>query len=86
MSAHGFTAAGDVALDKGDRLIVPLPAVGRIEAFLTWRSRGRAGFQFERLLRPREFARAIESLQSWAPTQADAESKDTFPSPDGKQL
>ena len=70
VSAHGFTASGEVALGKGDRVTIPLPTVGRIEAFMTWRSHGRAGFQFERVLRPPEFSQLMEALDHALPPAA----------------
>ncbi|HEX4847508.1 MAG TPA: PilZ domain-containing protein, partial [Novosphingobium sp.] len=40
-----------------------MPEVGRIEAHLIWASEGRAGFQFERIIRLEDFMRMIEALQ-----------------------
>ena len=39
------------------------PEVGRIEAHLIWAAEGRAGFQFERIIRFDDFMRMIDSLQ-----------------------
>jgi hypothetical protein len=64
ISPAGFMTRGSIPLGKGERLMLALPVIGRIEAFVVWISGERAGFQFERLLRPREFGRMLELLQS----------------------
>jgi hypothetical protein len=63
LSAHGFMADEVGDLGRGERLVVRLPAVGRIEAHLIWVSGERAGFQFERIIRASEFVALIDSLQ-----------------------
>jgi PilZ domain len=63
VSAHGFMVEGDLDLSRGERVTIRLPEVGRIEAHLIWASEGRAGFQFERIIRLEDFVRMIESLQ-----------------------
>ena len=63
VSAHGFMAQGDLELSRGERVIVRLPQVGRIEAHLIWVSGDRAGFQFERIIRANEFMAMIDTLQ-----------------------
>jgi len=63
MSAHGFMVAGAMALSRGERVTIRLPEVGRIEAHLIWASDGRAGFQFERIVRFDDFMRMIDMLQ-----------------------
>lgn len=63
VSAHGFMADGDVPLSRGERVTIRMPEVGRIEAHLIWASEGRAGFQFERIIRLEDFMRMIEALQ-----------------------
>ena len=63
VSAHGFMADGDVPLSRGERVTIRMPEVGRIEAHLIWSSEGRAGFQFERIIRLEDFMRMIEALQ-----------------------
>ena len=63
LSAHGFMAEGDIPLGRGERLIIRLPVVGRIEAHLIWNTEERAGFQFERIIRLDDFLKVIEALQ-----------------------
>ena len=68
LSAHGFMvdAEGDKAvpdLARGDRVIIRLPVIGRIEAYVIWTRDDRAGFQFERIIRLDDFMRIIEALQ-----------------------
>jgi PilZ domain len=63
LSAHGFMADGAVALGRGERIVIRLPLVGRIEAHLIWSTEDRAGFQFERIIRLEDFLKVIESLQ-----------------------
>ncbi len=63
VSAHGFMVEGDLDLSRGERVTIRLPEVGRIEAHLIWANEGRAGFQFERIIRLEDFVRMIESLQ-----------------------
>ena len=50
-------------LGRGERVTIRLPHVGRIEAFLVWNDGGRAGFQFERIIRANEFSALIDALQ-----------------------
>ncbi len=64
LSAHGFMvddASGN--LNRGDRVIIRLPIVGRIEAYLIWIHEERAGFQFERIIRIDDFVDIIDALQ-----------------------
>ncbi|MDE2302125.1 MAG: PilZ domain-containing protein [Sphingomonadales bacterium] len=63
ISAHGFMTRTETGLSRGERVIIRLPHVGRIEAHLIWAVDNRAGFQFERIIRMDEFNRLIESLQ-----------------------
>jgi PilZ domain len=63
VSAHGFMVEGDLDLSRGERVTIRLPEVGRIEAHLIWANEGRAGFQFERIIRLEDFMRMIEALQ-----------------------
>lgn len=51
ISAHGFMIDDAPALQRGDRVLIRLPEVGRIEAYVIWTTDSRAGFQFERILR-----------------------------------
>lgn len=63
VSAHGFMVTGDTGLERGERVTIRLPEVGRIEAHMIWASEGRAGFQFERIIRLEDFMRLIDKLQ-----------------------
>jgi hypothetical protein len=69
LSAHGFMAQADQGgspvsgLNRGERLVIRLPQVGRIEAHLIWNTEDRAGFQFERIIRANEFSTLIDTLQ-----------------------
>lgn len=62
ISHSGFMALGAASLGKGERVTVPLPTVGRVDAFLVWSDGTRAGFQIERLLRNDEFSRLLAAL------------------------
>jgi hypothetical protein len=50
-------------LQRGDRIIIRLPVVGRIEAYVIWTRDSRAGFQFERIIRLDDFVAIIDQLQ-----------------------
>lgn len=63
LSAHGFMAWGATDLDRGERITIRLPVVGRIEAHQIWATEDRAGFQFERILRADDFLQLIDTLQ-----------------------
>ena len=63
ISAHGFMVDGSPEVTRGDRVIVRLPHIGRIEAYVIWVRDERAGFQFERIIRLDDFMRIIETLQ-----------------------
>ncbi|WP_120717800.1 PilZ domain-containing protein [Tsuneonella amylolytica] len=63
LSAHGFMVDGADTIARGDRVIIRLPEIGRIEAYCIWTRDERAGFQFERIIRLDDFMRIIESLQ-----------------------
>ena len=63
ISVHGFMTEGAPGLDRGERVIVRLPVIGRIEAHLIWATDGKAGFQFERIIRLDDFMKVIEVLQ-----------------------
>ena len=54
---------GPSALARGDRVIVRLPVIGRIEAYCIWVTEDRAGFQFERIIRLDDFMAMIGELQ-----------------------
>ena len=63
VSAQGFMVLGEVGLNRGERVVIRLPKVGRIEAHLIWVAEDRAGFQFERIIRPDDFLAMIDALQ-----------------------
>ena len=67
LSAHGFMVDGvgeeTPAFGRGDRVIIRLPLIGRIEAYCIWVTEDRAGFQFERIIRLDDFMAMIEELQ-----------------------
>lgn len=64
LSTTGFMVKGEVALQRGERITIRLQHIGRIEAFLVWSDGGRAGFQFERILRNDDFLLMIKSMQT----------------------
>ncbi|PNU04884.1 PilZ domain-containing protein [Novosphingobium guangzhouense] len=63
ISAQGFMVQGDITLERGERLVMRLPVVGRIEAHMIWTHEGRAGFQFERIIRIDDFLKLVDTLQ-----------------------
>lgn len=63
ISAHGFMVQGSPGLGRGERIIIRLPQIGRIEAHLIWATEDRAGFQFERIIRLEDFSRMIDAMQ-----------------------
>lgn len=63
ISAHGFMIQGDCGMERGERVVIRLPVVGRIEAHLIWRADDRAGFQFERIIRLEDFMQLIDTVQ-----------------------
>ncbi len=63
LSAHGFMVDDGEGLARGDRVIIRLPVVGRIEAYVIWIRDERAGFQFERIIRLDDFVAIIDTLQ-----------------------
>jgi len=63
ISAHGFMIDNARDLQRGDRVIIRLPVVGRIEAYVIWVRDERAGFQFERIIRLDDFMAVIDTLQ-----------------------
>lgn len=63
LSAHGFMVEGELELGRGERVIIRLPRVGRIEAHLIWATPERAGFQFERIIRFEDFTVMIDAIQ-----------------------
>lgn len=63
VSAQGFMAKGLPAMERGERLVMRLPVVGRIEAHLIWAHEDRAGFQFERIIRMDDFGKLVDAMQ-----------------------
>lgn len=63
ISAHGFMSHGELGLGRGERIIVRLPVIGRIEAHLIWAHLERSGFQFERIIRLDDFRKLIDTVQ-----------------------
>lgn len=63
LSAHGFMIDDAANLGRGDRVIVRVPVIGRIEAYCIWVRENRAGFQFERIIRLDDFVAIIDELQ-----------------------
>ena len=63
VSAQGFMVDGDLGLERGERVVMRLPVVGRIEAHFIWSHEGRAGFQFERIIRVDDFLKLVDTLQ-----------------------
>lgn len=70
ISTTGFMASEVENLGRGERVTVRLPQIGRIEAFLVWSDGGRAGFQFERIIRLDDFSKMIRALQPGAKGRA----------------
>ncbi|WP_239805429.1 PilZ domain-containing protein [Croceicoccus hydrothermalis] len=63
ISANGFMAQSDVVLDRGERLTVRLPEIGRIEAHVIWSADRRAGCQLERVIPPDRFAEMLSQMR-----------------------
>lgn len=63
ISIDGFLTASATGLSRGERVIIRLPHIGRIEAHLIWTLNERAGFQFERILRSDDFGLMIAAIQ-----------------------
>ena len=63
ISANGFMIDNADNLVRGDRVIIRLPVVGRIESYVIWCRDNRAGFQFERIIRLDDFMKMIDTLQ-----------------------
>jgi hypothetical protein len=63
ISPHGFMVDDAPGFARGDRVIIRLPNVGRIEAYCIWLSGERAGFQFERIIRLEDYMVLIEQMQ-----------------------
>ena len=55
VSAHGFMTDGNPGYQRGERVKLRLPVIGRIEALVTWTVKQRVGLKFERVLRLPDF-------------------------------
>ncbi len=62
ISAHGFMTDDNVLFERGDRVELRLPHIGRIEAHLIWTVENRAGFQFERVVRVTDFLAMLDKV------------------------
>jgi len=62
VSAHGFMIDDNPGFERGERVEMRLPIIGRIEALAVWTVEDRAGFQFERVLRLPDFMRLLEVI------------------------
>ena len=63
ISSCGFMIDNAAELSRGDRMLLALPGMGKIEAYCMWTVDTRAGFQFERIIRPAEFNRVLREMQ-----------------------
>ena len=63
ISANGFMIDDAETIARGERVVVRLPVIGRIEAYCIWNRDNRAGFQFERIIRVDDFLALIDTLQ-----------------------
>lgn len=62
VSAHGFMIDNNPSFQRGDRVELRLPVIGRIEALVIWTVENRAGFQFERVVRLPDFLALLEHV------------------------
>lgn len=62
VSAHGFMIDDNPGFERGDRVELRLPVVGRIEALVIWTVENRAGFQFERVVRLPDFLGLLDHV------------------------
>lgn len=62
VSAHGFMIDNNPGFERGDRVELRLPIVGRIEALIIWTVESRAGFQFERVIRLPDFLSLLDHV------------------------
>lgn len=62
VSAHGFMIDNNPGYERGERVELRLPIIGRIEALVIWTVENRAGFQFERVLRLPDFLALLEKV------------------------
>ena len=71
ISAHGFLIETAVPLERGERVTIRLPQVGRIESHLIWKSGERSGFQFERIIRLHEFNAMLDIVRPRSRTRRE---------------
>lgn len=62
VSAHGFMIDDNPGFERGERVELRLPIIGRIEALAIWTVEKRAGFQFERVLRLPDFLGLLDVI------------------------
>jgi PilZ domain len=62
VSAHGFMIDDNSVFERGDRVELRLPVVGRLEALIIWTVENRAGFQFERVVRLPDFLAMLDQI------------------------
>lgn len=62
ISAHGFMIDDNPVYERGDRVELRLPAIGRLEALVIWTVEKRAGFQFERVVRLPDFLALLDQI------------------------
>lgn len=62
ISAHGFMIDNNPVYERGDRVELRLPAIGRLEALVMWTVEKRAGFQFERVIRLPDFMAILDQI------------------------
>ena len=62
VSAHGFMIDNNPVFERGDRVELRVPAIGRLEALVIWTVEQRAGFQFERVVRLPDFLALLEHI------------------------
>ncbi|OYY68837.1 MAG: pilus assembly protein PilZ [Sphingomonadales bacterium 17-56-6] len=62
VSAHGFMIDGNPGYERGERVELRLPVIGRIEALVTWTVEQRVGLQFERVLRLPDFLALLDMI------------------------
>lgn len=67
ISAHGLMIDNARAIERGDRVMFSLPHIGQIEAYCIWTTDSRAGFQFERIIRPEELTAMLKEMQRKPP-------------------
>lgn len=62
VSAHGFMIDDNPGYERGERVELRLPIIGRIEALVIWTVEQRAGLQFERVLRLPDFLALLDAI------------------------